>query len=102
MGETSGGSITVDLAALGEIAGELEDILRRLNEGLEELYDRVEPVVLGWQGVARDTFVGELDRWDREMRDLQAAQTWLHSLVTTGQANYGAAQRAVLNGWGGA
>ncbi|MFJ3905989.1 WXG100 family type VII secretion target [Streptomyces sp. NPDC090025] len=96
------GSITVDLAALREIAGELEGILKALDERLTVLYDRTVPVVLAWQGEAREAFVDELDRWDRQVGDLQAAQRWLHAIVTTGHANYASAQRATLRGWGGA
>ncbi|MET8505112.1 WXG100 family type VII secretion target [Streptomyces sp. NPDC014779] len=96
------GTITVDLVALREIAGDLEEILRLLNERLAALYDRTVPVVLNWQGEAREAFVDELDRWDRQMEDLQAAQKWLHAIVTTGHANYSAAARATLRGWGGA
>ncbi|MFI8961926.1 WXG100 family type VII secretion target [Streptomyces sp. NPDC053493] len=96
------GSITVDIAALRAIASDLEDILRRLDERLTELYDRTVPVVLAWKGEAREAFLDELDRWDRQMADLQAAQAWLHAIVSTGHANYSAAQRATLRGWGGA
>ncbi|MER7520373.1 WXG100 family type VII secretion target [Streptomyces sp. NPDC126499] len=96
------GSISVDLVALREIAGDLEDILAKLNERLAALYDRTVPVVLAWQGEAREAFVDELDRWDRQVEDLQAAQKWLHAIVTTGHANYSAAHRATLRGWGGA
>ncbi|MFF0060159.1 WXG100 family type VII secretion target [Streptomyces sp. NPDC005279] len=94
--------IGVNFATLRELAGELEDILKKLNDKLETLYDRTEKVVLSWEGEARDAFVDELDRWDRDMQDLQAAQAWLHEVVTTGQANYGSAHRAVLRGWGAA
>ncbi|MEW2080552.1 WXG100 family type VII secretion target [Streptomyces sp. NPDC005283] len=94
--------IGVNFATLRDLAGELEDILRKLNEKLDTLYDRTEKVVLTWQGEARDAFVDELDRWDRDMQDLQAAQARLHEVVTTGQANYGSAHRAVLRGWGAA
>ncbi|MEV6394446.1 WXG100 family type VII secretion target [Streptomyces sp. NPDC051907] len=96
------GPIAVDLVALREIAGDLEDIVKKLNESLSALYDRTEPLVLAWKGEAREAFVDELDRWDRQMEDLQAAQNWLHAIVTTGHANYSAAQRATLRGWGGA
>ncbi|MEU3772226.1 WXG100 family type VII secretion target [Streptomyces sp. NPDC032472] len=98
----SGDHIGVSFGTLQGLAGELEEILKELNEGLETLYQRTEKVVLGWEGQARDTFVDELDRWDRQMQDLQAAQKWLHEVVTTGQTNYGAAHRAVLRGWGAA
>ena len=69
---------------------------------LDDLYDRAEPVVLSWKGEAREVFVGKLDEWDRSAQDLQAAQKWLHAYVTTGHANYAAAHRAVLRGWGAA
>ena len=94
--------IGVDFATLRELAGELEDILRKLNEKLDTLYNRTEKVVLTWQGEAREAFVDELDKWDRQMQDLQAAQAWLHEVVTTGHANYAEAHRAVLRGWGAA
>ncbi|MEU6979049.1 MULTISPECIES: WXG100 family type VII secretion target [unclassified Streptomyces] len=96
------GSISVDIGALREIAGDLEDILRKLDERLSALYDRTVPVVLAWKGEAREAFVDELDRWDRQMTDLRAAQAWLHAIAATGHANYSAAQRATLRGWGGA
>ncbi|MFG2718122.1 WXG100 family type VII secretion target [Streptomyces sp. NPDC048416] len=92
--------IAVDFAALRHLASELEDIYRRLNEKLGTLYDRSEKVVLTWKGEAREAFLDELDRWDRDMQDLQARQAWLHEVVTTGHANYAAAHRAVLRGWG--
>ncbi|MFK0180947.1 WXG100 family type VII secretion target [Streptomyces xanthochromogenes] len=92
--------IAVDFAALRHLAGELEDILKQLNANLSTLYDRTEEVVLTWHGEAREAFIDELDRWDRDMRDLQARQAWLHEMVTTGHANYAAAHRAVLRGWG--
>ncbi|MEU0985612.1 WXG100 family type VII secretion target [Streptomyces sp. NPDC005953] len=94
--------IGVDFGALGELTTELEDILRSLNERLETLYARTEKVVLTWQGEAREACVDELDRWDRQMQDLQAAQAWLREIVTMGHANYTDAHRAVLRGWGAA
>ncbi|MFV0128252.1 WXG100 family type VII secretion target [Streptomyces sp. HMX112] len=93
--------IGVQFSTLRELAGELQDILRQLNERLEVLYQRTEKVVLTWQGEAREAFVDELDQWDRQMQDLQAAQAWLEEIVTTGHANYTEAHRAVLRGWGG-
>lgn len=94
--------IGVNFGTLGDLATELEDILKQLDSKLETLYQRTEKVVLAWDGEARDAFVDELDQWDRQMRDLQAAQKWLHEVVTNGQANYGSAHRAVLRGWGAA
>ncbi|QHC29220.1 WXG100 family type VII secretion target [Streptomyces sp. HF10] len=94
--------ITVSFATLTELAMDLEDILKKLNGELGGLYDRVEPVVLSWKGEAREIFVEKLDEWDRSAQDLQAAQKWLHAYVTTGHANYAAAHRAVLRGWGAA
>ncbi|MFF8277218.1 WXG100 family type VII secretion target [Streptomyces sp. NPDC015346] len=94
--------IGVNFTTLRDLASDLEDILKQLNLKLETLYTRTEKVVLSWDGEAREAFVDELDRWDREMQELQAAQRWLHEVVTTGQSNYGAAHLAVLRGWGAA
>ncbi|MFS4091445.1 WXG100 family type VII secretion target [Streptomyces sp. AF1A] len=94
--------ITVSFATLHELAVELEDILKQLDGTLGDLYNRVEPVVLSWKGEAREIFVEKLDEWDRSAQDLQAAQKWLHHYVTTGHANYSAAHKAVLRGWGAA
>lgn len=92
--------ISVTFTTLHHLAVELEDILKQLNGRIDDLYDRVEPVVLSWQGEAREMFVDKLDEWDRSAQDLQAAQKWLHEIVTTGHINYAAAHRAVLRGWG--
>ncbi|CAL9452921.1 WXG100 family type VII secretion target [Streptomyces sp. enrichment culture] len=92
--------ITVDLAALQRLSGDLEDILKNLNSRLDTLYGRVEKLVLTWEGEARDVFVDELDKWDLSAQDLEAAQAWLHDVVTKGHINYAAAHRAVLQGWG--
>lgn len=94
--------IAVSFASLEELASDLEDILKKLNSKLDSLYDRVVPVVLSWEGEAREVFVDKLDEWDRSAQDLQAAQKWLHSCVTTGQTNYMQAHQAVLRGWGAA
>ncbi|WP_329394871.1 WXG100 family type VII secretion target [Streptomyces melanogenes] len=94
--------IAVDFMSLRELAEALEDILKQLNTQLAALYDRTEKTVLTWDGKAREAFVTQLDRWDGDMRDLQARQAWLHEMVTTGHANYAAAHRAVLRGWGAA
>jgi WXG100 family type VII secretion target len=91
--------IAVSFTTLHDLAAELEHILKKLNGKLYDLYDRVEPVVLSWQGEAREVFVDKLDEWDHSAQDLQAAQKWLHAYVTTGHANYAAAHRAVLRGW---
>ncbi|MET8982501.1 WXG100 family type VII secretion target [Streptomyces sp. NPDC004539] len=99
-GTTPDEPITVSFAALHELTADLEDILKQLNEKLEGLYGRVEPVVLSWKGEAREVFVDKLDTWDRSAQDLEAAQKWLHGYVTTGHLNYAAAHRAVLRGWG--
>ncbi|WP_432083625.1 WXG100 family type VII secretion target [Streptomyces sp. WAC 04229] len=96
----AGDHIAVTFDTLGELAFELEDILKKLNEKLDDLYDRVVPVVLSWEGEAREVFVDKLDDWERSAQDLQAAQKWLHNIVTTGHTNYTAAHRAVLRGWG--
>ncbi|CAL9529770.1 WXG100 family type VII secretion target [Streptomyces sp. enrichment culture] len=94
--------ISVSFGTLRELAVELEDILKKLNEKLDSLYDRVVPVVLSWEGETRETFVDKLDEWDRSAQDLQAAQKWLHEIATTGHVNYTAAHQAVLRGWGAA
>ncbi|NHI05491.1 hypothetical protein STPH2_0854 [Streptomyces sp. KO7888] len=92
--------ITVSFATLHELAADLEDILKKLNGRLDELHDRVVPVVLSWKGEAREVFVDKLDEWDRSAEDLQAAQKWLHACATTSHVNYAAAHQAVLRGWG--
>ncbi|MCX2184284.1 WXG100 family type VII secretion target [Streptomyces sp. SKN60] len=94
--------ISVDFATLQGMAGDLEEILKTLNEQLDLLYRRVEKVVLTWDGEARQTFVDQLDKWDRSAQDLQAAQAWLHDIVVNGHLAYAAAHRAVLRGWGAA
>ncbi|MGQ4364688.1 WXG100 family type VII secretion target [Streptomyces sp. SAS_272] len=93
-------NISVSFATLDELAADLEDVLKKLNGKLDDLYDRVVPVVLSWQGETREVFVDKLDEWDRSAQDLQAAQKWLHEYVTTGRTNYTAAHQAVLRGWG--
>lgn len=92
--------IMVSLATLHELATDLEDILKKLNGRLDDLHDRVEPVVLSWKGEAREVFVDKLDEWDRSAQDLQAAQKWLHECATTSHVNYAAAHQAVQRGWG--
>ncbi|MEU0398739.1 WXG100 family type VII secretion target [Streptomyces sp. NPDC006197] len=92
--------IAVDFATLRNLSSELESILRGLNQALGALYERVEKVVLTWEGEARDTFVGELDKWDLSAQDLEALQAWLHEVVVSGHINYAAAHKAVLRGWG--
>ncbi|MBQ0825675.1 WXG100 family type VII secretion target [Streptomyces tagetis] len=99
-GSTDDGHITVSFATLRELAAELEDILKKLNGSLDDLHDRVVPVVLSWKGEAREVFVDKLDEWDRSAEDLQAAQKWLHECATTSHVNYAAAHEAVLRGWG--
>ncbi|MGW1759258.1 WXG100 family type VII secretion target [Streptomyces mirabilis] len=101
-GDAADDHIAVSFTTLHDLAVELEDILKKLNGKLDDLYDRAVPVVLSWEGEAREVFVDKLDEWDHSAQDLQAAQRWLHAYVTTGHANYAAAHRAVLRGWGGA
>ncbi|MFE3579199.1 WXG100 family type VII secretion target [Streptomyces vinaceus] len=93
--------ITVDFATLQRLSGDLEDLLRDLNEKLDVLYERAKKAVLGWDGEAREAFIDELDKWDRSAQDLKAAQAWLHEVVVKGHLNYAAANRSVLQGWGG-
>jgi WXG100 family type VII secretion target len=99
-GSTDDDRVTVSFATLRELATELEDILKKLNGSLDDLHDRVMPVVLSWEGEAREVFVDKLDEWDRSAQDLQAAQKWLHECATTSHINYAAAHQAVLRGWG--
>ncbi|MEU3936115.1 WXG100 family type VII secretion target [Streptomyces sp. NPDC029044] len=99
-GSTDDDHITVSFATLRELAADLEDILKKLNGSLDDLHDRVVPVVLSWEGEAREVFVDKLDEWDRSAQDLQAAQKWLHECATTSHINYAAAHQAVLRGWG--
>ncbi|MCX4577078.1 WXG100 family type VII secretion target [Streptomyces sp. NBC_01571] len=99
-GDATDDHIAVSFTTLHEAAAELEDVLRKLNGRLDPLYDRAVPVVLSWEGEAREVFVDKLDEWDRSAQDLQAAQKWLHTYVTAGHTVYAAAHRAVLRGWG--
>lgn len=99
-GSADDGHITVVFTTLCELAAELEDILKKLNGSLDDLHDRVVPVVLSWEGEAREVFVDKLDEWDRSAQDLRAAQKWLHECATTSHINYAAAHQAVLRGWG--
>ncbi|MGW5424583.1 WXG100 family type VII secretion target [Streptomyces sp. NPDC003943] len=101
MPEPGDDRITVDFATLQRLSGDLEDILRTLNEKLDTLYGRVAKVVVTWEGEARETFIDELDKWSHQADDLKAAQAWLHEVVTKGHLNYAAANRSVLEGWGG-
>ncbi|MET8055766.1 WXG100 family type VII secretion target [Streptomyces microflavus] len=94
--------ISVDFAALHGMAGDLEEILKTLNQELDLLYRRVEKTVLTWEGEARQTFVDQLDKWDRSAQDLEATQAWLQDIVVNGGTTYAAAHRAVLRGWGAA
>ncbi|MEU4066036.1 WXG100 family type VII secretion target [Streptomyces wedmorensis] len=94
--------IGVDIQGLGQLAGELEELLRGLESELETLYARTEKVVLGWRGEARDAFVLVLDRWTADMDDIKARQKWLHEVVVNAHGNYHAAHQAVLRGWGAA
>ncbi|MEU6047270.1 WXG100 family type VII secretion target [Streptomyces griseus] len=94
--------IAVDFATLQGMAGDLEEVLKTLNQQLDLLYRRVAKTVLTWDGEARSTFVDELDKWDHSAQDLQATQAWLHDIVVNGGITYAAAHRAVLRGWGAA
>ncbi|TLQ44992.1 WXG100 family type VII secretion target [Streptomyces marianii] len=93
--------ITVDFATLQRLSGALEEILKALNEKLDLLYERAKKAVLSWDGEAREAFIDELDKWDRSAQDLRAAQAWLHEVVVKGHLNYAAANKSVLQGWGG-
>ncbi|MCY0925102.1 WXG100 family type VII secretion target [Streptomyces sp. H27-H1] len=99
---SSDGHISVDFATLQRAAGDLEEILKTLNEQLDLLYRRAEKAVLDWDGEARQTFIDQLDKWDRSAQDLQATQAWLHDIVVNGHLAYASAHRAVLRGWGAA
>ncbi|MEU4356305.1 WXG100 family type VII secretion target [Streptomyces virginiae] len=94
--------ISVDFATQQKLAGDLEAILKTLNKQLDALYERAEKVVLTWDGEARQSFIDQLDRWDRSAQDLVATQAWLHDIVVNGHHNYANAHRAVLRGWGAA
>lgn len=96
------GEIAVDFATLTKLADEMEGILSELTDRLDKLYDRTEKVVLTWEGETREMFVDTLDRWDRSMQELEAAERWLKHVVENGNTNYQAAHKAVLRGWGGA
>ncbi|MET8841223.1 WXG100 family type VII secretion target [Streptomyces rubiginosohelvolus] len=93
--------ITVDFAALHRLSGDLEVILRALNKKLDILYGRAAHAVLSWDGEAREVFIDELDKWGRSADDLKATQAWLHEVVVKGHLSYAAANRSVLEGWGG-
>ncbi|MFJ9054061.1 WXG100 family type VII secretion target [Streptomyces bacillaris] len=93
--------ITVNFATLQELSGDLEGILRVLNEKLDTLYERTAKAVLSWDGEAREAFIDELDKWSHSAGDLKATQAWLHEVVLKGHLNYAAANRSVLEGWGG-
>ncbi|MCX5381090.1 WXG100 family type VII secretion target [Streptomyces sp. NBC_00091] len=93
--------ITVDFATLQRLSGDLEENLRLLNEKLDVLYEQAKKAVLSWDGEAREAFIDELDKWDRSAQDLKAAQAWLHEVVVKGHLNYAAANKSVLQGWGG-
>ncbi|MFD5146020.1 WXG100 family type VII secretion target [Streptomyces sp. NPDC058401] len=93
--------ITVDFATLQRLSGDLEEILGVLNDKLDVLYGQAAKAVLSWEGEARETFIDELDAWSRSADDLKAAQAWLHEVVVKGHLNYAAANRSVLEGWGG-
>ncbi|MFH9197668.1 WXG100 family type VII secretion target [Streptomyces anulatus] len=84
-----------------QLSGDLEGILRVLNEKLDTLYERSAKAVLSWDGEAREAFIDELDKWSHSAGDLKATQAWLREVVVTGHLNYAAANRSVLEGWGG-
>lgn len=94
--------ISVGFATLSEVSSEIESILAELTERLDTLHGRVAKVVATWEGEAREACVDSLDAWERSVNDIQAAQRWLHEVVSTGHVNYDGAHQAVLRGWSGA
>lgn len=93
--------ITVNFASLQQLSGDLEDVLRTLNGKLDSLYGCTSNVVLTWEGETREAFIDELDKWGHSADDRKAAQAWLNEIVVKGHLNYAAANRSVLEGWGG-
>ncbi len=92
--------IAVSLNGLEEVAGTLEEILGDLVGELEELFGEVAAVAGSWEGEARDACVALLGDWEGKMGDLRDRQRWLRHVVGNAHANYRAAHRAVLSGWG--
>ncbi|QNE74344.1 WXG100 family type VII secretion target [Streptomyces finlayi] len=66
--------ITVNFATLQQLSGDLEGILRVLNEKLDTLYERTAKAMLSWDGEAREAFIDELDKWSHSAGDLKATQ----------------------------
>ena len=91
-------SITVDYAAMEEVASAIQNASRTIDEKLSDLDGQLKKI--HWEGGDREAYLANKKKWDDAIADMNQLLAQLSSAVTTAREGYGQTEQAGVQAWG--
>ncbi|MDQ2582511.1 WXG100 family type VII secretion target [Saccharothrix yanglingensis] len=92
--------IKVDFGALSTAAGDISGQASQVQQQLDELKSRIDPVIAQWQGASSDAYAQAQAKWNESASGLQQVLAAIGTAVASANDAYNAAERKNEGRWG--
>ncbi|MCP2165807.1 WXG100 family type VII secretion target [Goodfellowiella coeruleoviolacea] len=91
--------IKVDFAVIGEAAGNISSAAQKVQQQLDDLKSRLQPVLAQWEGSASGAYQEAQQKWDTSAADIQQVLASIGTAVQQANEAYEQAERANQGRW---
>ncbi|MFI9814803.1 WXG100 family type VII secretion target [Saccharothrix variisporea] len=91
--------IKVSFAELGNAAGSISSQAGQVEQQLEDLKSRLQPIINLWEGAASEAYMEKQRAWDTAAADLQSVLASIGVAVQQATEAYQAAEQQNLKRW---
>ncbi len=91
--------IKIDFGALGSAAGDISGQASQVQQQLDDLKARIDPVIAQWQGGTSEAYQAVQRQWDTSAADLQQVLAAIGTAVASANDAYSAAEQKNTSRW---
>ncbi|PSL54745.1 early secretory antigenic target protein ESAT-6 [Saccharothrix carnea] len=91
--------IKVDFAALGTAAGDIASQASQVQQALDDLKSRIDPVIAQWEGASSGAYAEAQAKWNQSAGDLQQVLASVGAAVASANDAYNAAEQKNSARW---
>ncbi|RKT57717.1 WXG100 family type VII secretion target [Saccharothrix australiensis] len=91
--------IKIDFGALGSAASDISGQAAKVQEELENLKSRINPVIAQWEGATSGAYQEVQAKWDTSAADLQQVLAAIGTAVASANDAYSAAEQKNTARW---
>lgn len=91
--------IKVDFAALGTAAGDIASQASQVQQALDDLKSRIDPVIAQWEGNSSGAYAEAQGKWNTSAADLQQVLASVGAAVASANDAYNAAEQKNVGRW---